>query len=382
MSARVPLRQVLLQFCQQAETVRTDISAIAYTPDEHLWLGSDELTSIERLSPISPTEYGNHQQFAIGDYVDLPDASSEIDIEGMDFADGYLWVVGSHSTKRKRAKGKNSKDDIRRLLEITTDNNRYLLARIPIVDGVPVKHDPCSGRFAASLAQPKKGKAVRSELTQVLKDDQHIGPFLKMRLPSKDNGFDIEAIAVKGHQLFLGLRGPVLRGMAIILEVEVMAEAGGSLKLKRLANKKRYRKHFVDLNGLGIRDLCFQGEDLMILAGATMQLSVPMQLFRFRHALGHTEDTLWLQSSEGFSDALTKQFDLPWVVGSDNAEGMTLLPCGIHASNDVDSAKLDKATAVEGSQSESELLVVYDSPSDERLRQNRAIFADVFSLAP
>ncbi|MEL7512101.1 MAG: DUF3616 domain-containing protein, partial [Cyanobacteria bacterium J06554_3] len=65
------------------------------------------------------------------------------------------------------------------------------------------KHDPGSGRFAASLSQSKKGNVVRSELTQALKDDQHIGPFLKMRVPSKDNGFDIEAIAVKGHQLFL-----------------------------------------------------------------------------------------------------------------------------------------------------------------------------------
>ncbi|MEL6352034.1 MAG: DUF3616 domain-containing protein [Cyanobacteria bacterium J06627_28] len=382
MSARMPLRQVLLQFCQQAKKVRADISAIALTPDAHLWVGSDELTSIERLSPISPTEYGHHQQFALGDYVDLPGAGSEIDIEGMDFAEGYLWVVGSHSTKRKRAKGKNPKDDIRRLLEITTDDNRYLLARIPIVDGVPVKHDPGSGRFAASLAQSKKGNVARSELTQALKDDQHIGPFLKMRVPSKDNGFDIEAIAVKGHQLFLGLRGPVLRGMAIILEVEVMAEAGGRLTLKRLANKKRYRKHFVDLNGLGIRDLCFQGNDLMILAGATMQLSVPMQLFRFRHALGHTEDTLWLQSSARASEALIKQFDLPWVVGSDNAEGMTLLPCDTPAGNGADSTKPDKATEVKGSQRESELLVVYDSPSDERLKQNRAIVADVFCLSP
>lgn len=377
MGKRMPLRQVLLQFCQQAEKVRTDISAIAHTPDGHLWLGSDELTSIERLSPISPTEYGHHQQFAVGDYVDLQETGSEIDIEGMDFAEGYLWVVGSHSTKRKRAKGKNSKDDIRRLLEITTDDNRYLLARIPIVNGLPVKHDPSSGRFAASLGQSKKGNAVRSELTQALKDDQHIGPFLKMSLPSKDNGFDIEAIAVKGHQLFLGLRGPVLRGMALILEVEVVAEARGRLKLKRLANKQRYRKHFVDLNGLGIRDLCFQGEDLMILAGATMQLSAPMQLFRFRHALDHTEDTLWLQSLEG----LIKQFDLPWIVGSDNAEGMTLLSCDKLSGKRANPATLDGAISVDGSPHEFELLVVYDSPSDERLRQNRAIVADVFCLS-
>ena len=42
-----------------------------------------------------------------------------------------------------------------------------------------------------------------------------------MRLPSKDNGLDIEGLAVLGNRVYLGLRGPVLRGRAIILELEL-----------------------------------------------------------------------------------------------------------------------------------------------------------------
>ncbi|MNG03413.1 hypothetical protein D3C84_864920 [compost metagenome] len=34
----------------------------------------------------------------------------------------------------------------------------------------------------------------------------------------------------------------------------------------------RYRKHFFALNGLGFRDLCTSGDDLLILAGPTMDL--------------------------------------------------------------------------------------------------------------
>ena len=33
-----------------------------------------------------------------------------------------------------------------------------------------------------------------------------------------------------------------------------------------------YRKHLLELGGLGIRDLCVDGDDLLILAGPTMDL--------------------------------------------------------------------------------------------------------------
>lgn len=357
------LKQVMLKVCE--EDVRSDISAIAHTPDGNIWLASDELTTVERLSPTSTHEFAHHRQFAVGDYVDLQDTQSEIDIEGMDFSEGYLWLVGSHSTKRKSAKGKDAERDIQRLLEITTDANRYLLARIPIADGELVKQDDATDRFAASLKQWQG----QSELTKALQKDEHIGPFLQMKLPSKDNGFDIEALAVKGNRLFLGLRGPVLRGMAIILEIEIKAgtkaRQSGEMRLKRLENKRLYRKHFVDLNGLGIRDLCFDGEDLIILAGATMQLSSTMQVFRFQQALLHSKDTLWLSSS----GALQKLFDLPPArknsVGSDNAEGMTILPCGLSDGGE----RVDQTS----------VMVVYDSPSKERLREG-GILADVFAL--
>lgn len=64
-----------------------------------------------------------------------------------------------------------------------------------------------------------------------------------------------------GERLFMGLRGPVLRGWAVILEVELEDnDQPSTLSLKAIGPSDRlYRKHFLHLGGLGIRDLCAQG---------------------------------------------------------------------------------------------------------------------------
>ncbi len=81
--------------------------------------------------------------------------------------------------------------------------------------------------------------------------------------------------------------------------------------------------------------------DLIILAGPTMDLEGAMQMFRLEDALGHSNDTLWDQDSGG----LKVLFDLPFTIGSDHAEGLTLTPCLGY---------------------EDALMVVYDSPDKNR----------------
>ena len=60
MSDSFLLSRALLQFDSDLDDLIGEISAIAFTPDGSLWLGSDELLTIERLSPISPGIYGQH----------------------------------------------------------------------------------------------------------------------------------------------------------------------------------------------------------------------------------------------------------------------------------------------------------------------------------
>ncbi len=55
------------------------------------------------------------------------------------------------------------------------------------------------------------------DLRDLLEDDEHLAPFLA--IPGKDNGLDVEGIAVRGDRVLLGLRGPVLRGWALVLEL-------------------------------------------------------------------------------------------------------------------------------------------------------------------
>ena len=106
-----------------------------------------------------------------------------------------------------------------------------------------------------------------------------------LAIPGKDNGLDIEGLAVAEGSVFVGLRGPVLRGWTTLLEMAVGEDddAPSTLKLKEIgSNGSLYRKHFLDLGGLGVRDLCLDGDDLLILAGPTMDLDGPVTVFRWR----------------------------------------------------------------------------------------------------
>lgn len=351
------LSRARLQFQTASDDLIEELSAVARTPDGHLWLGSDEFITLERLTPMGDGVYGSHQTFHLKDFIELFDHDSEIDIEGLDYSDGYLWVVGSHSVKRNKTKGKKPSKDIERLSEIERDPNRSLLARLPILNGeiVPTyARSEEDGEAVLSAASLKKIND-HSQLTEVLADDEHLGPFLSIGLPSKDNGFDIEGIAVNGNQIFLGLRGPVLRGWAIILEIEVEESEPGTLTLKDLGDGKLYRKHFLDLNGQGIRELCLHDGDLIVLAGPTMDLEGAMQVFRFQDVLDHSQDTLWDQAS----GQLAVLFDLPFTIGADHAEGLTLLPCLGYDNG---------------------LMMVYDSPHSNRRPSKKAVFADIFRL--
>ena len=97
--------------------------------------------------------------------------------------------------------------------------------------------------------------------TDVLTDDPHLAPFLS--LPAKENGFDIEGLAVQPSEshwtVFLGLRGPVLAGFALVLELKLSRD-GPKLRLNKQEDKSLYLKHAVALRGLGIRDLAFRDE--------------------------------------------------------------------------------------------------------------------------
>ena len=360
-----PSHSLLLKFdpdldrLDEDKELRDCLSAVVLL-ENTLWVAGDETTRIERLSREAKNVFARHAAFPLSDYISLPaDEDEEADIEGLDLADGYLWLVGSHSLKRGNPKpGKSTVENRRLLGTIKKDGNRFLLARIPLeVRGaaqVLKKESEQGARVAGKLKGHKKG----NELAAALAKDKDFASFLET--PGKDNGLDIEGIAVTGDKVFVGLRGPVLRGWATLLELAVRENPGdpSTLRLKKIgAGGRPYRKHFLELGGLGVRDLCFEGDDLLILAGPTMDLDGPVTVFRWPGGKDPKAESLV------FGNLLQHVVDVPFGTGNDHAEGMTVLPPDKKGRRSV--------------------LILYDAPSKQRKKDSKGeatLRADIFEL--
>jgi hypothetical protein len=341
---------------------------------KYLWLGTDELTAIERFTQIEGDQgvFGEHKRFYFKDFIkEFDEDKGEVDVEGLDYDDGYLWVIGSHSSKRKKVEIEEDKFQVegRELKEIERQENRYLLARIPVnEDGnletespkrAWLKRDGSSDSLTKALAEDEY-----LDLAQIVEDDHSDslpGKEFYLYLPSKENGLDIEGLAVRGNKVVIGLRGPVLRGIAILLEVEVEEGLANELNLRAIGeDSRKYKRHFLDLDGLGIRELCFEEDsgNLLILAGPTMDLDGSHSLFRLKQPLNLKDNSL----SSHKNKQLEYLGDIPHGRKSDRAEGLTFYG---------------------GAKS---ILVVYDSPAGERLIAGDrdtvvGVHADIFSLS-
>ncbi len=239
--------------------------------------------------------------------------------------------------------------------QVAREPNRFFLGRLPLEEegvtattrtGVFTPRAEVGGRRAACLRIGGPGGG----LARWLRKDPHLGSFLKV--PAKENGLDIEGIAARGERVWLGLRGPVLDGHAVVLDLALKEPKRGRLKPQRIeaATGRRYRKHLLDTGGLGVRDLRLDGDDLLLLVGPTMALEGTAHVLRRRGAV--------LDEAEGLVPAgrLELVADLPYRREADHPEGLELWP-----------------DAGRGA-----FLVVYDAPGPGRLsKDKRAVRADV-----
>jgi hypothetical protein len=380
----------LLRFDAAETEVLKSLSAALFI-GERLWVASDELNarkvnSVERLSTSDGEVFEGHRSFTLDGLVGLPaadtDKDQEIDLEGLDFDGSHLWLVGSHSRKRKKvepdSKGEES-ELIKKLSEVKSKGNRFILARIPVVEeegeqGLPSPPAGKPGKKPAEGVAQLSAEMDGNELTDAIRSpapggDPHLASFVD--IPGKDNGLDVEGLAVAADEeagpnvfkVFLGLRGPVLRGWAVVLELYVEAGDASRLALRKFGEGGRpYRKHFLNLDGLGVRDLARDGNDLLVLAGTPMNHDGPAAVFRWKDALGVRGETL------ARNEHLTRVLDIPPecdpetppVRGIDRPEGLALVPSEGGAR---------------------QVLVVYDSPGEDRRKAGPGtVRADVFDL--
>lgn len=230
-----------------------NVSGIA-ARGEWLVLGSDEGSSIQVFKKTGPNTY---QATASGPIL-LDAPSVEVDIEGIAWGDGHVYVVGSHSLARKEAK-----DDK------TVAENHARLAVKP-------KDEP-SRKQIFRLKLDSDGALVPGSLERITLDkvfESH--PILESfrRIPSKENGIDIEAIAVDGDEVLVGFRGPSLRGPYI--PVLALTFQGGRFETGAI----RVEDRFLDLGGRGIRDMtAVPGGGFLVLGGPVGDEPTSYQLY-------------------------------------------------------------------------------------------------------
>lgn len=333
-----------LKFGGRKAALIRDLSAVVRHGNT-LFVGNDETAAIHALAPDGGT-WTLQETYPLKTLISLPGGDGEeVDIEALAVHDGYLWVTGSHALVRRKIND-TGKKALRGAADIERRPNRYVLARIPIVQkqGRSVLVATDHHRRTEQLDCGKRSSA----LIKWVADDSLLAPFLD--LPNKENGFDIEGLAVKSGATWLGLRGPVIRGFAVILQAYLSGAKRGALKAKKLEDGRRLRKYLLPLQGLGVRDLAAWGDDLLILAGPTMSADGPNLLFRWKGAND-------LDASQVVDAAdLTLLHDLSAAGRADRAEGLAIW---------------DHETA----------LIVHDGPSADRANAAAGtIRADLVSL--
>jgi hypothetical protein len=338
-----------------------NISAIAPAGDD-LWTASDEKASLEQLKRDA-TGYARAQNWDLAEL--FPDfaaarekarndgVATEADLEGLAFdpEKRRLWVVGSHCRGRGSMKGvrpETLREGVTGSLEAAP--LRTLLGFVPLAaNGSPARN--------GGLALPFE-KAKGSLRAAVKEEGGHLAEALKW--PSKENGFDIEGIAVKDTEVLLGLRGPAAGGFAVVMRLAI--KIGGKGLSLRKRKGARYVLSYLPLSGLGIRDLFRQGDDVLVLAGPTMDLDAPFALYRWHGAFARSswrDETL---KEGGRRLEFLFEFRPParrltggWPEPQERPEGIALI-------------------------GDDNLLIVHDRPSPERLEPAGTLLADLFTV--
>ncbi|HEY3498290.1 MAG TPA: DUF3616 domain-containing protein, partial [Polyangiaceae bacterium] len=187
-----------------------------------------------------------------------PGKKTEVDLEAVASDGNRVLLVGSASLKRKKPKDDSGVNDLAEVVPASGRGNHFSNYAYVL-------------EASAAPGTPPSFKLVLArDLREILLGMPLLAPFRE--IPSKDNGIDIEGALAHGGFYYFGLRGPVLRGRALVARVRTDFSEPLLFSL--------------DLGGLGVRALSYAGADertrgVYILAGPTMPTKTDFVLYRW-----------------------------------------------------------------------------------------------------
>ncbi|MDN5204657.1 DUF3616 domain-containing protein [Fulvivirgaceae bacterium BMA10] len=221
-----------------------NISGIVYTKG-FIIVGSDEGAEVQIIRKRREDYEVVDQGIAFGSRKD------EVDIESIANEGDVYYVLGSHAAKRKKV----------RPLKKTYAENRKRLTEV-----VPSGNDRNQlMRFRLGTDGSLKSKIERFDITSILDRDVVLSVFKD--IPSKENGIDIEGLAVYEETLFFGFRGPVIRGNYV------------PILIAKLDNLSNYEIRYINLNGLGVRDMARVENGFLIIAGPVSDMQSSFHIY-------------------------------------------------------------------------------------------------------
>ncbi|NEI31725.1 DUF3616 domain-containing protein [Rhizobium ruizarguesonis] len=301
--------QVSLDFGTSEQSLVRNLSGCVAT-GPLLWTVSDEGRTLERLTR-EVDGYRLSERFALDQFIQgIPGSSDdELDLESIDSDATSLWLCGAHCKVRRKPEANEILNS-----EIRERKSRRLLARLMI--------DQSPGRPVTAQSVPFEGDG---SLRTMLEGNLFFAPFRE--LPTKENGIDIEGLAVVDGCVFIGLRGPVIGGFAVVAELAI----DSAFRIQSV------RPFFLNLQGLGVRELTRDGTNILITAGPVGDAQGPFALYRWSPKPGFAPRKVY-----------------SWGTAIEKPEGLCWCEVG----------------------GERGLLVFYDSPGDTRL-QNGVYSADL-----
>jgi hypothetical protein len=223
----------------------------------------------------------------------LSNADEEMDAEGTAYADGFFYVTGSHGRSRKKDEDNKSS---------------YTVVRFPVdvATGLP------TFQFDGDKVAPQIQVSVLDRLRNVISqgDGGKNGDLLKKAFNKslkKENGANVEGIAVRNKRMHLGFRGPA-GGFVLSVNAEAVFNDADKLEPQ------------VKLLGLGdafgIRDLTAVDAGILVLAGPVNE---------------GTDYVVWLW--DGVSDNATPLAKLKLAGINEDGKAEILLPLEEDKSN-------------------------------------------------